>query len=208
MNTTSSALARILHLLSMYQDVQDKLRAELREARENYGDQPDYDQLISLPYLDAVCWETLRLYPPVPAVIRDIIDLLSVLPYYIELTLGQDTSILRMFRRLRVFCPFATTTPSASRCKRCIHPAHVLRPPRSPPLPLRPHYPPAAPRAASGSFFVTILTVLIAISSTDTSPNAGHGMRPWTPPSTATTTNSTRQLVFVSAAAVARFDRQ
>ncbi|KAF6746365.1 hypothetical protein DFP72DRAFT_855421 [Ephemerocybe angulata] len=33
MDTTSSALARILHLLSMYQDVQDKLCAELREAR-------------------------------------------------------------------------------------------------------------------------------------------------------------------------------
>lgn len=71
MDTTSSALARILHLLSMHQDVQDKLRAELREARENYGDQPDYDQLISLPYLDAVCRETLRLYPPVPTVIRE-----------------------------------------------------------------------------------------------------------------------------------------
>ncbi|KAF6762657.1 cytochrome P450 [Ephemerocybe angulata] len=71
MDTTSSALARILHLLSMHQDVQDKLRAELREARENYGDQPDYDQLISLPYLGAVCRETLRLYPPVPTVIRE-----------------------------------------------------------------------------------------------------------------------------------------
>ncbi|KAF6757035.1 hypothetical protein DFP72DRAFT_809773 [Ephemerocybe angulata] len=41
-----------------------------------------------------------------------IIDLLSVLPYYIELMLGQDTSvlfrfsILRMFRLLRVFRPF------------------------------------------------------------------------------------------------------
>ncbi|KAF6746586.1 hypothetical protein DFP72DRAFT_634672 [Ephemerocybe angulata] len=35
-----------------------------------------------------------------------IIDLLSVLPYYIELMLGQDTSILRTFRLLRVFRPF------------------------------------------------------------------------------------------------------
>ncbi|KAF7363737.1 Potassium voltage-gated channel subfamily D member 3 [Mycena sanguinolenta] len=41
-----------------------------------------------------------------------IIDLLSVLPYYIELVLNQDTSvffrfsILRMFRLLRVFRPF------------------------------------------------------------------------------------------------------
>ncbi|KAF8644375.1 hypothetical protein AX16_008500 [Volvariella volvacea WC 439] len=41
-----------------------------------------------------------------------IIDLLAVMPYYIELMLGQDTSvlfrfsILRMFRLLRVFRPF------------------------------------------------------------------------------------------------------
>ena len=62
MDTTSSALARILHLLSIHQDVQSKLRAELREAYENFGDEPDYDQLVNLPYLDAVCRETLRLY--------------------------------------------------------------------------------------------------------------------------------------------------
>ena len=59
MDTTSNALARILHLLSEHQDVQDKLRAELLDASEA-GDIP-YDQLIALPYLEAVCRETLRL---------------------------------------------------------------------------------------------------------------------------------------------------
>ncbi|KAF6745277.1 hypothetical protein DFP72DRAFT_1176408 [Ephemerocybe angulata] len=49
--------------------------------------------------------------PPVKT-FYGIIDLLSVLPYYIELMLGQDTSvlfrfsILHMFRLLRVFRPF------------------------------------------------------------------------------------------------------
>ena len=62
LDTTSSALARILHLLSINQDVQSKLRAELREAYESFGDEPDHDQLVGLPYLDAVCRETLRLY--------------------------------------------------------------------------------------------------------------------------------------------------
>ncbi|CAA7267173.1 unnamed protein product [Cyclocybe aegerita] len=68
MDTTSSALSRILWLLANHQDVQDKLRAEVREA----GKQGDlaYDDLVNLPYLDAVCRENLRLYPPVSVLAR------------------------------------------------------------------------------------------------------------------------------------------
>ncbi|KAF6744544.1 hypothetical protein DFP72DRAFT_68662 [Ephemerocybe angulata] len=33
-----------------------------------------------------------------------IIDLLSVLPYYVELMVGQDTSLLLLFSILRMFC--------------------------------------------------------------------------------------------------------
>ncbi|KAJ3523182.1 hypothetical protein NMY22_g11558 [Coprinellus aureogranulatus] len=71
MDTTSSALARILHLLSINQNVQDKLRAELRDAYESYGANPNHDELVNLPYLDAVCRETLRLYPPVATITRE-----------------------------------------------------------------------------------------------------------------------------------------
>jgi cytochrome P450 len=60
MDTTSSALARILWLLAQHLDVQEKLRGEIREAQKN--GQLNYDQLVSLPYLDAVCRETLRVY--------------------------------------------------------------------------------------------------------------------------------------------------
>jgi cytochrome P450 len=60
MDTTSGALARILSTLAEHSDVQDKLRKELSEARKGKGDL-DYDDLSSLPYLDAVCRETLRL---------------------------------------------------------------------------------------------------------------------------------------------------
>lgn len=60
MDTTSSALSRILYLLSHNQDVQDKLRKEITEAREG-GNDLCYDDLVSLPYLDAICRETLRL---------------------------------------------------------------------------------------------------------------------------------------------------
>lgn len=60
MDTTSNALSRILQILSEHPDVQDKLRAEIRDASPNGEDIP-YDQLVNLPYLDAVCRETLRL---------------------------------------------------------------------------------------------------------------------------------------------------
>ena len=61
-DTTSNALARILHLLCLYPGAQDKLRAELLAARaEHDGEDLEYDELVALPYLDAVCRETLRL---------------------------------------------------------------------------------------------------------------------------------------------------
>jgi len=59
MGTTSSALARTLWLLSENQNAQEKLRLELREARAEHGDAA-YDDLVALPYLDAICRETLR----------------------------------------------------------------------------------------------------------------------------------------------------
>jgi len=62
-DTTSTALSRILWLLSENQDVQDKLREELTIARDT-GNEIDYDYLHNLPYLEAVCRETMRLYGP------------------------------------------------------------------------------------------------------------------------------------------------
>lgn len=56
-------LSRILYLLATHQDVQDRLRKEIQEAQK-YGELT-YDQLVFLPYLDAVCRETLRVYPPI-----------------------------------------------------------------------------------------------------------------------------------------------
>ena len=59
-DTTASALSRILHLLALHPDIQDKLRTELKEAREG-NEELTHDQLVSLPFLEAVCRETLRL---------------------------------------------------------------------------------------------------------------------------------------------------
>lgn len=60
MDTTSSALARTLHLLSTHLDVQSKLRKEIVDTKKNHGNL-GYDELVALPYLDAICRETLRL---------------------------------------------------------------------------------------------------------------------------------------------------
>ena len=60
MDTTSNATARLLHLLAAHSDVQNKLREEILEAQA--GEAMSYEQIMGLPYLDAVCRETLRLY--------------------------------------------------------------------------------------------------------------------------------------------------
>lgn len=59
MDTTSNALAAILQRLATHPDVQSKLRDEILQA--SGGKDLDYDALVSLPFLDAVCRETLRL---------------------------------------------------------------------------------------------------------------------------------------------------
>ncbi|KAF9557445.1 cytochrome P450 [Agrocybe pediades] len=70
-DTTSGALSRTLHLLSAHKDVQSKVREEIRQARQaNGGNDIGYDTLVSLPLLDAICRETLRLHPPVSTVLR------------------------------------------------------------------------------------------------------------------------------------------
>ncbi|RDB17352.1 hypothetical protein Hypma_001991 [Hypsizygus marmoreus] len=60
MDTTSSALARTLHTLATHAGAQDRLRHEISQAM---GDQNEltYDVLGELPFLDAVCKETMRL---------------------------------------------------------------------------------------------------------------------------------------------------
>lgn len=60
MDTTSSMLSRILHLLALNPDVQEKLRCEIVEARN--GEDLSYNRLMEIPYLDAILRETLRVY--------------------------------------------------------------------------------------------------------------------------------------------------
>ncbi|KAI5118019.1 hypothetical protein M0805_003456 [Coniferiporia weirii] len=68
--TSSGAICRILHQLTLRPDVQSKLRDEVSSARKEYGGDLNYDKLMGLPYLDAVVRETLRVYPPVSQLSR------------------------------------------------------------------------------------------------------------------------------------------
>ncbi|VDB84948.1 unnamed protein product [Peniophora sp. CBMAI 1063] len=68
-DTTSNALSRILCMLAVNPDAQDRLREELIEAGAPDADLP-YEVLDHLPFLDAVCRETLRLHAPVRLIHR------------------------------------------------------------------------------------------------------------------------------------------
>lgn len=60
--TTASALSWALYWIHALPDVQDKLRYEL----DGLGNNPDPLEIVNLPYLNAVCQETLRIYPVAP----------------------------------------------------------------------------------------------------------------------------------------------
>ena len=61
MDTTSGVLSRLLYLLAERPQVQQRLREEIIQAlHDANGGHLDYDKLVGLPYLDAVCRETLR----------------------------------------------------------------------------------------------------------------------------------------------------
>ncbi|TFK93403.1 cytochrome P450 [Polyporus arcularius HHB13444] len=72
MDTTANSLARILQLLAEHPDVQEKLREEVISAVETEGTDGaiDFDKLMDMPYMDAVCRETLRVSPGVTALFR------------------------------------------------------------------------------------------------------------------------------------------
>jgi len=67
-DTTSAALFWTIHLLAKHADKQEKLRRELDDVS---GD-VDVASLVQLPYLQAVIHESLRLYPPVWYVGREV----------------------------------------------------------------------------------------------------------------------------------------
>ncbi|KAG6826603.1 hypothetical protein H0H92_015188, partial [Tricholoma furcatifolium] len=60
-DSTSNALSRILHLLALHPEAQERLRAEVTAALKTHNGDVPYDELVTLPFMDAICRETLRL---------------------------------------------------------------------------------------------------------------------------------------------------
>ncbi|KAK8844135.1 hypothetical protein IAR55_006929 [Kwoniella newhampshirensis] len=74
--TSSTALTWILYTLSQHPDVQTRLREEIMVVDD---ERPSLETLNSLPLLDAVMRETIRLCPPVPSTLRQATET-SVIP--------------------------------------------------------------------------------------------------------------------------------
>ncbi|THH27300.1 hypothetical protein EUX98_g6891 [Antrodiella citrinella] len=68
-DTTSTSLSRLLHTLVEHPEAQEKLRKEIHDFRGT-GEELTYDTLNEFRYLDAVCRETLRVYPPTLSMYR------------------------------------------------------------------------------------------------------------------------------------------
>ncbi len=65
--TSASALAWALYMLALYPEAQDKVAAEAADL----GDTPDFGAISRLKFTRDVFRETLRLYPPVPMMVRE-----------------------------------------------------------------------------------------------------------------------------------------
>ncbi|KAJ5587993.1 uncharacterized protein N7459_003758 [Penicillium hispanicum] len=71
--TTASALTWACYLLTLHPEIQERLRAEIREKIPTGNSPVTFNELESLPLLNGVCQEVLRLYPTVPVTIRESI---------------------------------------------------------------------------------------------------------------------------------------
>lgn len=73
-DTTADTMSWFFHLVSTHVDVQDRIRAELREKLPQLFSDPEFmpnmDNIQQLPYLEATIREVLRLYPPAAYLIR------------------------------------------------------------------------------------------------------------------------------------------
>lgn len=81
--TTASALTWTCYLCAKYPEIQRKLRAEIHEAIPGHDAAITSDLLESMPYLNGVCEETLRLYPTVPATVRFAVNDTTVAGYHV-----------------------------------------------------------------------------------------------------------------------------
>lgn len=74
-DTTTSGICYILYLLSRHPDVQKKLFQEIRGVIGDDKEIPmTYKDLQELKYMECVIKESLRMYPPVPIILREFTE--------------------------------------------------------------------------------------------------------------------------------------
>ena len=73
-DTTSTTIGFTLSLLGIYQDVQDKVMAELDEVFGQSNAPITFNDIQKLQYLEQVVQETWRLYPPIPLIAKKPVE--------------------------------------------------------------------------------------------------------------------------------------
>ncbi|KAF9889511.1 hypothetical protein FE257_007221 [Aspergillus nanangensis] len=71
--TTASAFTWACYLLTLHPEIQERLRAEIREHIPSGNHPITWSDLETLPLLNGVCQEVLRLYPTVPVTLREAV---------------------------------------------------------------------------------------------------------------------------------------
>ncbi|XP_017757740.1 PREDICTED: probable cytochrome P450 6a14 [Eufriesea mexicana] len=72
--TSSTTISNALYELALNHDIQDKLREEIKEFEERNGGEWRYETIKEMLYLDKVFRETLRKYPALPFLSRELVD--------------------------------------------------------------------------------------------------------------------------------------
>ncbi|CAH1101565.1 unnamed protein product [Psylliodes chrysocephalus] len=69
--TSSSSTNFAIFEIARHQSIQDKLRQEINLVLNKYDNHITYEAVQEMVYLDQVVYETLRMYPPVPFLMRE-----------------------------------------------------------------------------------------------------------------------------------------
>lgn len=71
-DTTAAGSSFVLCLLGIHQDIQDKVYKEIYQIFGDSKRKATFNDTMEMKYLERVIFETLRMYPPVPAIARKL----------------------------------------------------------------------------------------------------------------------------------------
>nr|CAD7258623.1 unnamed protein product [Timema shepardi] len=98
-DTTAAASSFFLSLMGIHQDIQDKVSQELDEIFGDSDRPVTYQDTLEMKYLERCLLETLRMYPPVPIIARQLQEDIKLGRKYAMLKLKVILStVLRNFR--------------------------------------------------------------------------------------------------------------